>query len=130
MLYLHIPSRHLGQWRYSSMHSLPQPYMEVKSQGVFFLLFLPWPIHCWGKSATNHCTKCWVNCTAGLDVLNTEKYHSSLVVQARYPLTTFSVNSAVTVQKPHASNIPMPRHSATVTIIISPPPLTHRQLNI
>lgn len=36
-------------------------------------VFLPWPIHCWGKSNTNHCTGGWVNCTDGLDVLNIEK---------------------------------------------------------
>lgn len=93
-------------------------------------VFLPWPIHCWGKSPTIHCKGGWVNCTPGLDVLNREKYHSSLVAQPRYPLTTFSVKSVVTVQKPHVSKIPISRHSAIVTVIISPPPLTHRQLNI
>jgi len=39
--------------------------------------------------------------------------------QVRYPLTTFSVKSVVTVQKPCVSKIPIFRHSAIVTIIVS-----------
>jgi len=34
------------------------------------------------------------------------------------------------VQNPRVSKIPISRHSAIVTIIISPPPLTQRKLNV
>jgi hypothetical protein len=50
--------------------------------------------------------------------------------QVRYPLTTFSVKSVFTVQKPRVSKITTSRYSAIVTIIISPPPLMQRKLNI
>ena len=83
-----------------------------------------------GKEPNKSLHRSLCNCTTGLDVLNREKYHSSLVDQAKYPLTTFSDKSVVTVQKPCVSKIPISGRSVIVTIIIYPPPLTQRNLNI